>query len=476
MKPVIALVGRPNVGKSTLFNNLTRSRDALVADYAGLTRDRKYGIGRLGTSPYVVVDTGGLSGDEQGVEGEMAQQVKSAIGESDAVIFLVDARDGLTPSDQNIASYLRQCGKPVSLVVNKTDGVDALVASSEFHALGLGEPMPIAAAHGRGVRSMIEQVLESFAFELEPEGEEEEDEEQGIKVAIIGRPNVGKSTLVNRILGEERVVVYDMPGTTRDSIYIPFERDGQHYTLIDTAGVRRRARIKEAIEKFSIIKTLQAITDANVVIMVLDAREGISEQDAHLLGHAMEAGRALVIAINKWDGLAQEQKEQVRRELALKLPFLDFAKIHYISARHGTGVGELYASVKKAYASAMRKLSTRELTELLESLVFAHQPPMIRGRRIKLRYAHQGGRNPPIIVIHGNQVDEVPNSYKRYLENGFRKQLKLVGTPVRIEFKGGENPFAGRKNVPSKQQIARKQRLMTLVKKREKKQKKKKGR
>jgi len=476
MKPVIALVGRPNVGKSTLFNNLTRSRDALVADYAGLTRDRKYGIGRLGDHPYVVVDTGGLSGDKQGVEGEMAQQVKNAIGESDAVLFLVDARDGLTPSDQNIASYLRQCGKPVSLVVNKTDGVDALVASSEFHALGLGEPLPIAAAHGRGVRGMIEQVLETFAFDFESAQEEEEDEEHGIKVAIIGRPNVGKSTLVNRILGEERVVVFDMPGTTRDSIYIPFERDGQHYTLIDTAGVRRRARIKEAIEKFSIIKTLQAITDANVVIMVLDAREGISEQDAHLLGHAMEAGRALVIAINKWDGLAQEQKEQIRRELELKLPFLDFAKIHFISARHGTGVGELYASVKKAYASAMRKFPTRELTELLESLVFAHQPPMIRGRRIKLRYAHQGGKNPPIIVIHGNQVDEIPTSYKRYLENGFRKQLKLEGTPIRIEFKGGENPFAGKKSVVKKHQVARKQRLVSLIKKREKKQKNKKGR
>jgi len=476
MKPVIALVGRPNVGKSTLFNNLTRSRDALVADFAGLTRDRKYGIGRLGDHPYIVVDTGGLSGDEQGIDGEMAQQVKLAIGECDAVIFLVDARDGLTPSDENIASYLRQCGKPVTLVVNKTDGIDALVASSEFHALALGEPLSIAASHGRGVRSMIGLVLDNFIFEEKALNEEEEEDENGIKVAIIGRPNVGKSTLVNRILGEERVVVYDMPGTTRDSIYIPFERDGQQYTLIDTAGVRRRARIKEVIEKFSIIKTLQAITDANVVVMVLDAREGISEQDAHLLGHAMEAGRALVIAINKWDGLDREQKDQIRRELSIKLPFLDFAKIHYISALHGTGVGELYASINKAYAAAMRKLPTRELTELLESLLFAHQPPMIRGRRIKLRYAHQGGKNPPIIVIHGNQVDEVPNSYKRYLENGFRKQLKLEGTPVRIEFKGGENPFAGKKSQPAKYQATRKKRLVTMIKKREKKQKLKKGR
>jgi GTP-binding protein len=475
MKPVIALVGRPNVGKSTLFNNLTRTRDALVADYAGLTRDRKYGIGRLGGQPYLVVDTGGLSGDAQGVEGEMAQQVKLAIGECDAVIFLVDARDGLTPSDQNIAGYLRQCGKPVTLVVNKTDGLDAHVASSDFHALGLGEPLAIAASHGRGVRSMIELVLQAFAPD-EEEAEEGEDTEQGIKVAIVGRPNVGKSTLVNRILGEERVVVFDMPGTTRDSIYIPFERDGQKYTLIDTAGVRRRARIKEVIEKFSIIKTLQAITDSHVVLMVLDAREGISEQDAHLLGHAMEAGRALVIAINKWDGLDQEKKELVRRDLAIKLPFLDFAKIHYISALHGTGVGELYASLKKAYASAMRKFSTPELTALLESLVFAHQPPTVHGRRIKLRYAHQGGKNPPIIVIHGNQVDRVPGSYKRYLENGFRKYLKLEGTPIRIELKGGENPFAGKRTEPAKRPVSRKQRQAAQAKKGDNRRGGKKGR
>jgi GTP-binding protein len=320
---------------------------------------------------------------------------------------------------------------------------------------------------------MIELVLQAFA----PDDEEEaEDAEQGIKVAIVGRPNVGKSTLVNRILGEERVVVFDMPGTTRDSIYIPFERDGQKYTLIDTAGVRRRARIKEVIEKFSIIKTLQAITDSHVVLMVLDAREGISEQDAHLLGHAMEAGRALVIAINNWDGLDQEKKELVRRDLAIKLPFLDFAKIHYISALHGTGVGELYASLKKAYASAMRKFSTPELTALLESLVFAHQPPTVHGRRIKLRYAHQGGKNPPIIVIHGNQVDRVPGSYKRYLENGFRKYLKLEGTPIRIELKGGENPSAGKRTEPAKRPVSRKQRQAAQEKKGDNRRGRKKGR
>jgi GTP-binding protein len=474
MKPVIALVGRPNVGKSTLFNNLTRSRDALVADYAGLTRDRQYGIGKVGERPYLVVDTGGLSGNEQGIDNEMAQQVRAAIGESDAVLFLVDARDGLSAADANIAAYLRQCGKPVTLVVNKTDGVDADVVVGEFHELGLGRPWAIAASHGRGVRSLITSVLEQFPTD-EEELSEEEREEQGIRVAIIGRPNVGKSTLVNRILGEERVVVFDMPGTTRDSIYIPFERDGQNYTLIDTAGVRRRARVKEAIEKFSVIKTLQAVTDSNVVVMVLDAREGISEQDAHLLGHVMEAGRALVIAINKWDGLDQDQKDRVRRDLQVKLPFLDFAKIHFISALHGTGVGELYGSVRKAYASAMRKFSTPELTALLESLLLTHQPPLVRGRRIKLRYAHQGGKNPPLIVIHGNQVDSIPNSYKRYLENGFRKYLKLEGTPIRIEFKGGDNPYAGKKNVLSKRQVARKQRLVQFVKKREKKRTRKKN-
>jgi len=470
MKPVIVLVGRPNVGKSTLFNNLTRSRDALVADFAGLTRDRQYGTGKLGDRPYLVVDTGGLSGNEQGIDSEMAQQVRQAVDEGDAVLFIVDARDGLSAADANIATYLRQCGKPVTLVVNKIDGVDADMALGEFHELALGEPQPIAASHGRGVRSLINEVLEQFPEEEEAESEEE----GGIRVAIIGRPNVGKSTLVNRILGEERVVVFDMPGTTRDSIYIPFERDGQQYTLIDTAGVRRRARIKESIEKFSIIKTLQAITDANVVVMVLDAREGISEQDAHLLGHVMEAGRALVIAINKWDGLEQEQKEKIRRELEVKLPFLTFARIHTISALHGTGVGELYASVQKAYASAMRKLSTPELTSLLESLLMQHQPPLVNGRRIKLRYAHQGGKNPPLIVIHGNQVDSIPNSYRRYLENGFRQHLKLEGTPVRIEFKGGDNPYAGKKNTLNKRQVARKQRLVQFIKKQEKKRAKKK--
>ncbi|MEN8168845.1 MAG: ribosome biogenesis GTPase Der [Pseudomonadota bacterium] len=441
MKPVIALVGRPNVGKSTLFNNLTRSRDALVADYAGLTRDRKYGTGRVGEIPYLVVDTGGLSGLDQGIDVEMAQQAQEAIGEADAVLFMVDAREGMNAADENIASYLRQCGKSVTLVLNKTDGLDPEMAAVDFYAMGLGDPVAIAASHGRGVHALIDEVLLQFP----PPEESGPEDEQGIRVAVVGRPNVGKSTLVNRILGEERVVVFDMPGTTRDSIYIPFERDEQQYTLIDTAGVRRRARIKEAIEKFSIIKTLQAISDAHVVVMVIDAREGISDQDAHLLGMTMEAGRALVIAINKWDNLPKEQKEAIKNELKLKLPFIDFARIHYISALHGTGVGELFGSINRAYASAMRKLSTPELTKLLESLLMTHQPPMVNGRRIKLRYAHQGGKNPPVIVIHGNQVDDIPKSYKRYLEKGFRKYLKLEGTPIRVEFKGSKNPYADEK-------------------------------
>lgn len=470
MKPVIALVGRPNVGKSTLFNCLTRTRDAIVADYPGLTRDRQYGTGKVGDRPYLVVDTGGLSGDENGIDGVMAQQALLAIQESDAVLFMVDAQAGMTAADENIARFLRQTGKPVTLVINKSDRINVEVAGGEFFTLGMGEPVAIAAAHNRGVRSLINEVLDQFPVE---EGAEEAEDEEEISVAIVGRPNVGKSTLVNRILGEERVVVFDMPGTTRDSIYVPFERDGQRYTLIDTAGVRRRSRVNESIEKFSVIKTLQSIADANVVIMVIDAREGISEQDAHLLGFVMDAGRALVIAINKWDGLSQEQKERVKHELMVKLPFLDFAKTHYISALHGSGVGNLFASVQKAYQSAMRKLSTPELTRLLESAVQQHQPPTVQGRRIKLRYAHQGGRNPPLIVIHGNQTEHVPGSYKRYLENLFRKQLKLEGTPIRIEFKAGANPYEGKKNQLTTRQIARKKRLVKFVKKQEKKRSRK---
>ncbi len=470
MKPVIALVGRPNVGKSTLFNVLTRTRDAIVANFPGLTRDRQYGKGVVGEIDYLVIDTGGLSGDEHGIDGEMASQSLQAIEESNAVIFLVDGKEGLTASDEAIAQHLRQTGKPIFLVVNKTDRIDPDIAIGEFFVMGIGEPIPIAAAHNRGVRSLIEGILAGFA------PDDEEDEAQyGIKVAIVGRPNVGKSTLVNRIMGEERVVVYDMPGTTRDSIYIPFERDDKKYTLIDTAGVRRRARVKLTVEKFSVIKTLQAIDDAHVVIMVLDAHEGLSDQDAHLFGFIIDSGRALVVAINKWDGLQPDERDEIKRTFDLKFPFLTFAKVHFISALHGTGVGNIFASLNKAYESAMADFSTPALTELLESLVLAHQPPLVKGRRIKLRYAHQGGKNPPIIVIHGNQTDAVPGSYKRYLENAFKDHLQLVGTPIRIEFRGGSNPFAGKKNVLTKGQVKNRQRMVKFSKKQKGKKKNKRG-
>ena len=463
MKPVIALVGRPNVGKSTLFNRLTKSRDALVADQPGLTRDRKFGEGRLGEKPYIVVDTGGLSGESEGIDGLMANQSWLAVEQADIILFLVDARAGLVADDDDIAKRLRATGKKVFLVVNKTDGLNADVVTAEFHALGLGEPYGIAAAHGRGVSALMTQVMEAFPEEAEPE---EDEEQRGIKIAIVGRPNVGKSTLVNRIMGEERVVAFDLPGTTRDSIYLPFERDGQRYTLIDTAGVRRRSRVKEAVEKFSIIKALQAIEDAHVVIMLLDAQERITEQDATLFGFVLDAGRALVIAVNKWDGLDEYQREQIKRELDVKLPFLNFARTHFISALHGSGVGNLFGSVQKAYQSATQDFSTPNLTRLLNDIVSAHPPPLVKGRRIKLRYAHQGGMNPPVIVIHGNQTGSVPDAYRRYLINAFQKHLKLEGTPIRIEFKSGKNPFAGRKNKLTARQLEKRKRLRRFTSRR----------
>lgn len=459
MLPVIALVGRPNVGKSTLFNRLTRSRDALVADQPGLTRDRQYGTGRIGDSAYVVVDTGGLSGDPEAIDLLMQQQVRQAIGEADHILLLLDAKQGCTAGDAVIAEELRRTGLPVTLAMNKSDGVDAEVAVADFYSLGLGDPVAIAAVHGRGVNGLIDQVLDSL-----PEVEAGEVPEQhGTLIAVVGRPNVGKSTLVNRLLGEERVVAFDQPGTTRDSIFIPLEHDGKSYTLIDTAGVRRRARIKETIEKFSIIKTLQAIDQANVVLLVLDAQQGIGEQDANLAGHILESGRALVVVVNKWDGLSQDERERIRDEIDRKLPFLNFARLHFISALHGSGVGDLYAMVDKAYANAIRDLSTPELTRLLELLVQEHQPPLVHGRRIKLRYAHQGGRNPPIIVIHGNQTEQVPDSYKRFLINRFRKALNLKGTPIRLEFRTGGNPYEGKKNKLTSRQIQKRQRLKKYV-------------
>ncbi len=467
MLPVIALVGRPNVGKSTLFNFLTRTRDALVADFPGLTRDRKYGRGVVGGRPYLVVDTGGLSGEAEGVDVLMARQTELAIGEADAVLFLVDARDGLTAADEAIAGRLRRTGKPVLLVVNKIDGVEPETARAEFHALGLGEPQGIAAAHGRGVAAMLEHAL-ALLPEVELESTEAEESDR-VRVAVLGRPNVGKSTLINRLLGEERVLAFDMPGTTRDSIYIPFDHHGRHYTLIDTAGVRRRSRVHDAVEKFSVIKAMQAIEESNVVIIVLDAQQGVAEQDATLLGYVLDSGRALIIAVNKWDGLAADQRDQVKRELEFKLSFVEFAEQHFISALHGTGVGHLLDAVDRAHGSATAEFRTPELTRLLERAVAAHQPPLVRGRRIKLRYAHQGGRNPPVIVIHGNQTSDVPDSYRRYLINFYRKALRLTGTPVRVEFRSGANPFAGRKNVLTSRQIKHKQRLVRHVKKRSKK-------
>ncbi|EGA68111.1 GTP-binding protein Der [Vibrio sinaloensis DSM 21326] len=493
MVPVVALVGRPNVGKSTLFNRLTRTRDALVADFPGLTRDRKYGQAKLGEHEFIVIDTGGIDGTEEGVETKMAQQSLAAIDEADVVLFMVDGRAGLTAADEAIAQHLRKLEKPSMLVVNKVDGIDADAASAEFWQLGVENMYQIAAAHGRGVTALIDLALNPFAEKLleESKGELEdltgfEDEEQDkldyteeeaeqefnrlqdqpIKLAIIGRPNVGKSTLTNRILGEERVVVYDMPGTTRDSIYIPMERDGREYVLIDTAGVRRRTRINETVEKFSVVKTLKAVEDANVVMLVIDARENISDQDLSLLGFALNAGRSIVIAVNKWDGLDTDVKEHVKKELDRRLGFVDFARIHFISALHGTGVGHLFESVQEAYKSATTRVGTSVLTRIMKMATDDHQPPMVRGRRVKLKYAHAGGYNPPIVVIHGNQVNELPDSYKRYLMNYYRKSLEIMGTPIRIIFQSSDNPFEGKSNKMTLSQERKRKRLMSMMKNR----------
>ncbi len=460
MLPVIALVGRPNVGKSTLFNRLTRTRDALVADFPGLTRDRQYGIGRIGSGPYLVVDTGGISGGD-GVEVLMERQVRLAINEADHLLFMVDAHDGVSPADIDIAAELRRTGKPLTLVINKIDHLSQDLVSAEFHELGLGDPRPIAATQGRGVTTLIDHVLE----QLPPPDESAEPTgaDAGIQIAVVGRPNAGKSTLINRILGEERVVVFDSPGTTRDSVFIPFTLGERRYTLIDTAGVRRRAKVDDVIEKFSVIKTLQAIEACNVVVLVLDAHQGIGEQDANLAGHVVESGRALVIAVNKWDGLNPEQRAGIKDAIARKLMFLDFAATHFISALHGSGVGLLLDEVDAAFASATRTLPTPILTRLLEDAVQEHSPPLVHGRRIKLRYAHQGGRNPPIIVIHGNQTDDVPDTYRRYLINRFRKALKLNGTPMRLEFKTGTNPYEGKRNKLTPRQERQRLRLKRFV-------------
>ena len=463
MLPVIALIGRPNVGKSTLFNRLTRSRDALVADYPGLTRDRQYGFGRLGQIPYLVIDTGGVAGGEVGIEEAMVEQTVRALKEADAAIVMVDGRSGLTAADEHVADLARKHSKKTWLAVNKAEGLDAAIASGEFHALGLGEPVAVSATHGDRIGALIEAVLSDFDVDAPQEEEDEDDKE--LRIAVVGRPNVGKSTLINRLLGEERLVVFDQPGTTRDSVAVPFERNDRKYVLIDTAGIRRRSRVSEAIEKFSIVKALQAIEQAQVVIAVLDAQEGVTEQDVSLLGLVLERGRALVIVTNKWDGLSAEQRKKVRDDLERRLPFLDFAERITVSALHGTAVGDLLPAVERAYTAAMRDLSTTELTRELEAAVMAHAPPMVRGRRIRLRYAHQGGRNPPVIVIHGNQTERLPEAYRRYLVNRFRKAFKLKGTPVRMAFKTSENPYKGRRNKLTPRQEQKRKRLMKRVKK-----------
>jgi len=491
MVPVVALVGRPNVGKSTLFNRLTRTRDALVADFPGLTRDRKYGKAEIEGREFICIDTGGIDGTEEGVETRMAAQSLLAIEEADVVLFMVDARAGVMPADEQIAQHLRSREKATFLVANKTDGLDADAAISDFWSLGMGDIHAIAASHGRGVTSLLETALfpwmdkkeeevplteeeENAAYWANLEAEEleqlEEEEEFDpttlpIKLAIVGRPNVGKSTLTNRILGEDRVVVYDMPGTTRDSVYIPMERDEREYVLIDTAGVRKRGKVHDAVEKFSVIKTLQAIEDANVVLLVIDAREGISDQDLSLLGFILNSGRSLVIVVNKWDGLSQEVRDEIKEALDYRLGFIDFARVHFISALHGSGVGNLFESITEAYDSSTKRVNTAMLTRIMHMAQDDHQPPLVRGRRVKLKFAHAGGYNPPIVVIHGNQVKDLPDSYKRYLMNYYRRTLNVMGTPIRIQFKEGENPFAGKRNLLTPTQQRKRKRLMAHMKK-----------
>lgn len=460
MLPVIAIVGRPNVGKSTLFNQLTKSRDAIVANSPGLTRDRQYGEGRLGEKPYIVIDTGGIGEEGERIDGKMTEQANSAIAECDMILFMVDIRAGVTPADFRITDQLRQLKKPVYLVANKADGIDIAVMQAELFQLGLGEPIAIAATHGRGVKALIDEIQADFPKEVETAPASE-----GIKFAIVGRPNVGKSTLVNRILGEERVVVFDQPGTTRDSIRIDFKRHDKPYTIIDTAGVRRRGRVKQSIEKFSVVKTLTAIEESDVVILIVDARETITEQDLHLLGFVLDAGKALIIAVNKWDGLSPDDRDRIRNDLDRRLSFVNYAEQFYISALHGSRVGDLFPAIERAYASATRALSTAEVNDVLQMAVENHTPPLVRGRRIKLRYAHAGGRKPPLIVIHGNQLESLPKSYLRYLMNTYREHFKLVGTPIRIELKTSTNPFEGRKNPLTERQRRKRKRMLKHVKK-----------
>ena len=464
MLPVVALVGRPNVGKSTLFNVLTRSRDALVADMPGVTRDRHYGVCRSAERPFVVVDTGGLSGVDEAMDMLTAQQVRLAIAEAQVLVFVVDARDGLLPQDQAILSELRRSGKPIVIAVNKTDGLDEDDALAEFAGFGISATLPLSAAHSRGTDELLAAALPLLPPEVEDSAQALED--GSIRVAIVGRPNAGKSTLINRLLGEDRLIVSDVAGTTRDPIRVPLERDGKRYTLIDTAGVRRRARVEEAVEKFSVIKTLQSMAAAQVVVVMIDARENLADQDLTLIGHAMDEGRAIVIAVNKWDGMDDYQRQQCQRALDRRLVFIDWAKQVYISALHGSGLRELMRAVVRAHFAATKELSSSELTQTLERAYESYQPPLVRGHAPKLRFAHPGGSNPPTIVIHGSRTKHIAPAYRRYLEGFFRKRFRLEGTPVRIDFRDGENPYAGKRNVLTEAQQRKRQRMVREMKKR----------
>jgi GTP-binding protein len=463
MLPLVALVGRPNVGKSTLFNALTRTRDALVHDEPGVTRDRHYGVCRLdGTRPFAVVDTGGIAGEDEGLAGATARQSRAAAEEADLVLFVVDGREGASALDDDILRWLRKASRPTFLVVNKIDGVDARAALAEFSRYGFADVFAVSSAHRQGLDDLIEAVQ----AKLPDDGGAEvpDDDPERVRIAFVGRPNVGKSTLVNRILGEERMIASDVPGTTRDAISVDLERDGRKYRLIDTAGLRRKARVEEAVEKFSIVKTLQAIEQCQVAVVLVDASEGVTEQDASVLGAVLDAGRALVVAVNKWDGLGEYQRGQVEALLSRKLSFVQWAEAVRISARHGSGLRELFKAIHRAHASSTRQFSTSEVTRALEIAIEASPPPAVRGHAAKLRFAHPGGENPPTIVVHGTRLRTLPDSYRRYLENFFRKRFRLVGTPVRFVFKEGDNPYKDRKNELTERQVARKRRLMRHVK------------
>ena len=464
--PIVALVGRPNVGKSTLFNVLTRTRDAIVADRPGVTRDRHHGICRQFERPFILVDTGGLSVFEDELPRLAAEQAQLAIDEADVIVFVLDARDGLVAYDRDIANALRRTGKPVLLAVNKTDGLDETVALAEFSELGFGPMLPLAASHGRGVGLLAAAVLERLPPATTDALAADEDGDGPIRLAVLGRPNVGKSTLVNRLLGEDRMVASNEPGTTRDTIQAPLERDGRSYLLFDTAGIRRRGRVDDAVEKFSVIKTLQALEQAQVALVLIDAQEAVTDQDATVLGHVLDAGRALVVAVNKWDDLASDQRETVKRQLERKLEFVPWAAVVFISALHGSGLRELMQAVNRAHASANWQFNTHDLTEVLGMAFQGYQPPQVQGRTAKLRYAHQGGRVPPRIVLHGSRLTTLPESYRRYLENFVRKHYRLIGTPVKLEFRGGDNPYADRRNPLSERQQRKRQRLMRHVKRR----------